>query len=400
MPCDGATTGQVVQGHTMTLQSSPDIVYNVGHYVKDQTSAIDGGRMDGFYLETWCGATESPPYPCYSQYAPAQVPNLISAASNFAVSDRFFEDAPIPSWGSHLDLVAQNLDGFTGDNPPNKTGSGPGWGCDSDKDAPWQSAPGAAVQMEPSCIPYYRLSSTRYPYGGAYRATPVRHVPTLMDRMRAAGVSWRFYEAGPYKGQATGVSGGYGWAICPTFADCIYTAQRKTMTAVSNFSSDASTGNLPQVSFVTPAAADSEHNLYSMTMGDDWLGSLLSAIENGPDWSSTAVFLVYDDCGCFYDHVPPPNAQLGIRVPFVAISPYAKQGYTDSTVASFASIDAFIERNFGLSPLSAQDRNAYDLSGMFDYSQVPLLPVHTVMRPVPEWETRYLAAHPAPPDQT
>ncbi len=50
---------------------------------------------------------------------------------------------------------------------------------------------------------------------------------------------------------------------------------------------------------------------------------------SGPNWSSSAVFLTYDDFGGFYDHVPPPPVDiygLGPRVPMLIISPFAKTG--------------------------------------------------------------------------
>ena len=53
-----------------------------------------------------------------------------------------------------------------------------------------------------------------------------------------------------------------------------------------------------------------------MATGENWIGKAASAIENGPQWQSTAVFLTLDDCGCFYDELAPP-AGLGIRVPMI-----------------------------------------------------------------------------------
>ena len=104
-----------------------------------------------------------------------------------------------------------------------------------------------------------------------------------------------------------------------------------------------------------------------MTVCDDWIGQVVSAIENGPDWNSTAIFSTWDDCGCFYDHVPPPKGD-GVRVPMIIISPYAKPGYTDSTVSTFASMLAFIEHNFGVAPLSNVDAKSYYYTNSFDFS--------------------------------
>jgi phospholipase C len=43
-----------------------------------------------------------------------------------------------------------------------------------------------------------------------------------------------------------------------------------------------------------------------MTACGDWTGQLVNAVEKSPEWSSTAVFVTFDDCGCFYDQVDPP----------------------------------------------------------------------------------------------
>jgi len=129
------------------------------------------------------------------------------------------------------------------------------------------------------------------------------------------------------------------------------------------------------------------HNRISMTACDNWAGKLVTDVMNGPDWSSTAIFLTFDDCGCFYDHVPPPHSpdgsQEGPRVPMIIISPYAKAGYTDSRSANFAGILAYTEHNFGLAPLGINDTMAYDFRNAFNYAQVPLKPVHLVQRPLP-----------------
>ena len=69
----------------------------------------------------------------------------------------------------------------------------------------------------------------------------------------------------------------------------------------------------------------------------------------GPDWKSTAIFLVWDDWGGFYDHVVPPAADqngYGLRVPAIVISPYAKKGYIDHQVLSFDAYNKFIEDDF------------------------------------------------------
>src|SRR6202022_2878878 len=130
-------------------------------------------------------------------------------------------------------------------------------------------------------------------------------------------------------------------------------------------------GNLPAFSIVTPSAGasgpTSQHNGESMIVGDNQIGEEVAAVQKGPDGPSTTIFIYYDDCGCFYDHATPPPG-LGIRVPLVIVSQYAKPGYTDHNVATNSSILAYAENVLGVSPVTEEDAKAYAFHESFDYS--------------------------------
>ena len=187
-------------------------------------------------------------------------------------------------------------------------------------------------------------------------------------------------------------SSGYGWAICPTFADCLDTNEASHQHANTEFASDATAGKLPAFSILIPTAANSQHNGQSMLVGDNWIAKNVESVMSGPDWSSTAIFITWDDCGCFYDHLAPTGTQ-GIRVPMIIVSPYAKAAYDDSTPASFNSLLAFTEHVFGLAPLNSSDGSAYDYANSFT---VNLSPTAAPGRPVPHG-TVDLAQHPLTP---
>ena len=380
--CDGATTGQLADGATIALGQASDIVPDVLHTDRGQIAAIDGGKMDGF--STIKGCTQSSGYQCYSQFQPSQIPAVAALARKFVISDRTFESSAIPSWGSHLDLVTATLDGFTGDNPvPSTTGHsvGPGWGCDSFRDALWRSSSGK--MWVPSCIP-------KKSGAGPYRASPVKWVPTIMDRLAAGSYSWKLYA--PALSQ-TGTP--YGWAICPTFADCLDTTQKTHVVPSGQVISDAAAGTLPNFSIVTPENDVSQHNQFSMIQGDGWISQVVNAIMNGPNWNTTAIFITWDDCGCFYDHVAPP-AGLGIRVPMIIVSPYAKAGTTDHTTASLQSLLAYTEHAYNLAPLALADSHAYPYTNSFDYTQTPIAPKTLRSTEVPLASRLYLINHEAP----
>jgi phospholipase C len=384
--CDGYDVNKPVTlkgGVQVTMQKSPDVVPNAYHSVIAQTTAMDGGLMDGWAGVQGCAATpRSPgdiPYGCLTYYTPSQIPNLVALASKFAVSDRTFSMADSPSWGGHLYAVAATTGGFTGDNPvppsplPSGWTAGPGWGCNSHLVASWMNPMTSVISKQPSCVPDPALS---LPNGGAFEPTSAQYVPTIMDKLDGAAKSWRIYTP----------SVDSDLSVCPSFAECEFGAQLHDLLPTGQLLTDASAGTLPDYSLVIPAGNNSQHNTRSMAAGDNWIGQAVSALEKGPEWSSTAVFITYDDCGCFYDHVTPgtnpDGSQQGIRVPLVIVSPYAISGHTDSTPASTASILRFTEETFGLTPLGPNDAGAYDFSNSFDYAQAPLPGPAMVQQPV------------------
>lgn len=379
--CIGMPPTVTLKGGTVvTPTQAPDIVPQLDHSVTAQRAALDGGAMDGWAKVSGCAG---PAFACISYYTPGQIPNLVALASHFAISDATFSEADSPSWGGHLYAVAATTDGFLGNNPAPQT-AGPGWGCDSNKTSGWVSSSGMVLQ-EPSCIPDPKLGIAN---GGAFRASPVSYVPTIMDRLDAASLPWKIYAT--ISGPATG-GGSYNWATCPSFAECLDTSQRANLVRTDQVLSDAAAGTLPAFGLVLPGVDSvdrnaSQHNGTSMAVGDNWIGKIVSALEASPEWPSTALFITYDDCGCFYDQVPPglnpDRSQRGVRVPLVIVSPYAIAGHVDNTSTTFAGILAYVEQTFGLAPLGVNDASAYAFANAFNYSQTPLAPIWIHQSPV------------------
>jgi phospholipase C len=135
-----------------------------------------------------------------------------------------------------------------------------------------------------------------------------------------------------------------------------------------------------------------------VSFGESYVTSLVNAVMSSPDWSSTAIFVTWDDWGGFYDHVAPPSVDVngyGLRVPGLVISPYARRGFVDHQTLSFDAYDKFIEDVFlnGARIDPASDgrpdprpdvRESASILGNlaadFDFTQQPraptLLPVH------------------------
>jgi phospholipase C len=103
------------------------------------------------------------------------------------------------------------------------------------------------------------------------------------------------------------------------------------------------------VSWLAPSSAVSEHPPAAESSGQSYVTSVVNAVMRGPDWSSTAIFLAWDDWGGFFDQVVPPNVDqngYGLRVPAIVISPYARKGFVDHQTLSFDAYDKFIEDDF------------------------------------------------------
>jgi phospholipase C len=150
--------------------------------------------------------------------------------------------------------------------------------------------------------------------------------------------------------------------------------------------------------WIVPAQVESEHPPARVSTGQAFVTSLVNAAMEGPSWKSTAIFLVWDDWGGFYDHVQPPTVNeqgYGLRVPGLVISAYARKGYVDHQTLSFDAYLKFIEDDFlhgqRIDPATDHRRDSRpsvpenasilgDLAADFDFSQRPrrplILPTH------------------------
>jgi phospholipase C len=341
-----------------------DIIPQSEHSPEGQARAIAGG------WDTLKGCRK-PPYPCVSHAVPAGIPNLAKLADRFTVSDASFAAGDVASFVAHVALGAGTFNGFYGSNPLAR-GSAPqwGWGCPSHEDVLWGTAGNWSLQ--PSCIPD--------PEGnGPYRESQVQYTPTIFERLEQAGLSWHTYEGPTTKNQPHESI----WSVCSYFAWCYdnrWTTEWNS--GLDGFKTAAANGTLPNLSVLIPRGGVSQHNHTSMRKGDNYIGNVVRSVMEGPDWDSTAIFITYDDCGCFYDHVTPPNG-LGLRDPMVIVSPWVKPAHTDSTIAVQPySMLAFVQHTFDLAPLSSDVDNAYDYGDSFDFDQEPTPAVRMTTSPI------------------
>ena len=139
------------------------------------------------------------------------------------------------------------------------------------------------------------------------------------------------------------------WNPLPSFTDVTQDGQLGNVQSLTNFYGAAANGTLPAVSWIDPNAQVSEHPPGLVSAGQTYVTGLVNAIMHGPEWDSTAIFLSWDDWGGFYDHVQPPKLDcngLGLRVPGIVISPYAKKGVIDHQTLSHDAYNKLIEDLF------------------------------------------------------
>jgi hypothetical protein len=179
---------------------------------------------------------------------------------------------------------------------------------------------------------------------------------TLMDLVGRKAFTWRYYVG----------SVGPGLWNAPDAIAHIRDSGQYTFRVVAppkQILTDIANGRLANVVWVTPTTAASDHPGQTNGSGPSWVASVVNAVGKSSYWSSSAIFVTWDDWGGWYDHVSPPYADydgLGIRVPFIIISPYTKRGLVTHTLYEQASILKYIEDRFGLPTLSAADARAKD----------------------------------------
>lgn len=218
---------------------------------------------------------------------------------------------------------------------------------------------------------------------GAHGGIPVAgfDVPTIFDRLEAAGVSWKMYVQN-YDPNTTFRSNQshnpqVQWAPLLSFPRFVDTPRlRAHIVDLDQYFVDLQNGTLPSVSYIVPSGS-SEHPPGNVTVGQNFGASLVTALMRVKEWDTSLVVLTHDDWGGYYDHVPPPVVDAdgyGFRVPAIFISPYARAGTVDHTVYDYTSILRFIEDNWKVAPLTARDAAANSITAALDMNQAALAP--------------------------
>ncbi len=223
-------------------------------------------------------------------------------------------------------------------------------------------APGAYYMVN-NLDPAFTAQGKELPLGEDKFLLPPQTIPNIGDALTAAGIPWKWYSGGRNDGIA--VDKEY-CAMCDTlsfFSSTMKGPDREKLQDLQQFYVDVKDArHFPAFSVIAPYDSISGHPGYAMQTGfDELVRDIVERVQANPAlWKKTAILVTFDEGGGYYDS---GYVQLidffgdGTRIPMIAISPYAKRGHVDHTYYDHASILKFIQRNWGLPPLSERSRD-------------------------------------------
>jgi phospholipase C len=315
------------------------------------TGSIPGTKckMNGFNQE-WvgCGGRSNPcpiKHPQYAYVPFSETKPYFDIGKQYVVADEMYaSNFDASSFISHQYIISGQAGGGAVNYPFGY------WGC-----------PGGSGDDISKVGPRRQI-----PYGSELACWDPT---TLGDELDNAGISWAFYTS-TYFGD-----GGI-WSAYQAIKH-IYDGpdwKKDVITPQTNFFNDVSNGKLRAVNWITPTCANSDHAGCGANTGPSWVTSLVNAIGESKYWDSTAMFILWDDYGGWYDPKAPKYVDydgLGLRIPMLVVSAYAKQGHVSHVPYEHGTILKFVEDTFGLPRLTASDKRANPPADAFDFSRPP-----------------------------
>jgi phospholipase C len=361
-------------GPVVDLEPAPVVMpHDLGHAFAPGLYAINGGKMNGYNCVSLGEDLLS-----YTQYSRRTLPVYWAYADRFVLADHFFTSMYGPTFPEHLYTVAAQSYGIV----DNKTTTNvEGNYCDDDteytKRFPIEDLSRADVrnimQLEEditSEVPDQLIRIAAY-WETTRTCVDIKVLPDLLEKK---GISWKYYAKPDIWMNAL-----------QSIRHVRFGPLWDKVQDPETFLKDVRGGDLPAVSWlIPPEGSPNEHpgSGNNICLGQNWTVEYVNAVMRSEYWANTAIVIVWDDFGGFYDHVPPPHYDimgLGPRTPALIISPWTTQGDNrdggsiDSTVYEFSSVLRFIEDLHGLKPMTDRDEQADPLSGAFDFTQEPRL---------------------------
>jgi phospholipase C len=327
----------------------------------------DHGKMDGWDVGNFNANGSGSPvctYP-YQYVNPDQIQPYWDLAKQYVLADHAFQTQGSGSFTAHQDLIAGGTQISSEEALIDNPSYFP-WGCD------------ANPTVRTSIIKRNRIV---YHHAGPF---PCLQYATIRDLLDAKSVPWKFYavavqkETGPQNGGTAGI-----WSAFDAIKAVRYSSEWQTNVTRSplDIFTDISKHRLRAVSWITPDGENSDHpaeykDHRPADTGPSWVASIVNAVGESEYWNSTAIVILWDDWGGYYDHVPPPlprgwKGGPGFRVPLLIVSPYVKPHVDHTVYFTGGSILRFIEENWGLGSLGTSDTRSASLGDAFDFSMRP-----------------------------
>ncbi|MGN6569148.1 MAG: alkaline phosphatase family protein [Flavipsychrobacter sp.] len=336
-------------------QETPDVLHR---YYQEQMQ-IDGGKMDKFALyNTSAGLSQG-------YYKTSMLP-MLPVAQKYTLCDNFYHSAFGGSYLNHMWLVAAASPVFPG--APSS--------IVAQVDASGKMIKDGAVTPDGYVVnTSFTVNNPHPASSNAATLVPNQTMPTIGDRLSDKSVSWAWYSGGWNDALAGNPAPTFQFhhqpfAYFAKYADGTQ-AKKDHLKDETDFITAAQAGTLPSVSFVKPLGVNNEHPGYAaLADGEKHTVDLINDVLNGPNGKDAVIIVTYDENGGFWDHVAPPTIDKwgpGTRVPAIIIGPFAKQGYVDHTQYETLSILSFIEKRWGLQPLTDRDKNANPLQNAFNF---------------------------------
>ncbi|MBV8344654.1 MAG: hypothetical protein JO190_06635 [Candidatus Eremiobacteraeota bacterium] len=357
-PRPGSGSGCPAGDQQVPLHPITFVGPDLRHDWRSSIASWNNGNMDGFWRFGHTSADDA-----YAYVQPTLIQPYLDLANTYVLADEMFPTEFGGSFTAHLMLVAGN------DNISNKP---------SHAEVDYPSAPPGDCDSPPGTTSSY-ITKTRREHHSQGPFPCFNQFTTLAPVMDNAGVSWKYY--------VTQHIGAGLWSPFEAIRHVRYGRDwhRNIISPETTVLTDAGSNNLASVSWVTPSKPDSDHPGDHSDLGPSWVANVVNAIGESPYWDTSAIILLWDDWGGWYDNAPPPQLDyrgLGIRVPCLIISPYSREtspshpGYVSHTQYEFGSILRFIEETFNLPYIGPADKGYTDaraasLDDSFDFTQTP-----------------------------
>ena len=370
---------------------------NDNHYA-DEQKAYDGGLLDKFPESTSATGAGCTPALSMGYYDGNTVTALWNYAQHFAMSDNFFDTEFGTTVMGHLNLISGQTHQTSVQTISGKVANGTVIAnVEAGFDDCVTTATGTPVKMTGKNVGDL-LNAKGIGWGWFYADFPesTNNQPIAFSACPSTYNShydpFQYYQSTSNQHH-----------LPPTSVAAIGTAadQANHQYALTDFWNAANAGNLPAVSFLKASKPETGHPSDSTPLAEQtFLVETINELQKLPEWPSMAILIAYDDSDGWYDHVMPPivsqsndpandtllgpkglcgtpaagayldRCGYGTRLPFLVISPYAKQNFVDHSVTDTTSILRFIEDNWDLGRIGDQsfDAMAGSILNSFDFT--------------------------------